>query len=422
MGRSPNELSNSFKKSGSRNRNIVLGSGGGGGTTTTYTDVIAESTAARALTSQEYTPLIDASGDLLFSLGFTVQREDNTFNNGVFLGGVNGSDGTISFYITAGLFFINLFVKGASVDGTGAITGYPRVNTYMEFEVWHRETAGGGGLRSRTNGCQITPDVTFEPGGVLQRYTEAYLLTLDGTNFGEPGFTVEHLRIRTNDPNEFYAEGGFSGDSTIAQNTVPVGTNIEQMDIGTLIYTQEEAVNRLGIYSISHLGDLVSEQKTKFLASPLAGSDIRWMVVLVGMNEVVQAYSANDIIDDLQDYADTIHSSCPDATVFMLQLVPADEYFTANMITNGSTTRAAVNTAISNGTITGIVPVTAHIGILDSDTPGTLNAEYDAGDGLHPNAAARLVMADAIRDALDANGMFSDSTLSLWGRDRNFNI
>lgn len=356
-------------------------------------------TGPRQLVAAEYSPLIDASGDLNFELSLVPQGVANAFNVGALLSGQHGqqielgTDGT-----NAKLFVLGSYQTAASI-------GFTRQGRLISVETWYRYTAGGAGIRARVQGCQISPDVTYTPTAALQAFSEAHFLTRDGIVATVGEVTVESLRRRTNDPRTHWIEFGIVGDSTLAENDVPAGTGPDQPAIGTLIYDQREAASRLGGYSVATPAHTIDQQRAAFLASPLAGNaNVRWVGVGIGLNNVIAGHTVSSIIEGIRGLVSTIRDSIPGVTVFLAQMCPGGAYWAPHGVTAGATTWPAVNAAIAAG-IAGAIPVTAHTPLLASQQAGFLDSDKDAGDGLHPITAGRVILAAAIRERVVQAGL-----------------
>lgn len=325
-----------------------------------------------------------SGGNLTFDLGIRVNRSDNQFSIGDWLGGASVADSLRTLYSGDGstITFYNQSLGGNV--GSSFAYGYARSGSYAQIELWYNSgTFIGGGIRGRVNGCQISTDASITPTTTLDAYTSAFFLTRDGSSVPQTGQFLVKCRRKTNNPNLLWAEGAILGDSIMAENNVPVGTGPQQAAVGALIYTESEAQARAGIYSISHAGDTVANQKTAWLASPMhtRGTILQWIIIQVGINDILAGTSSSTVITSLQDLVTTIAADAPQATIFMGQMTPCKTYLDSQNAAFYARWQA-VNTAISNGTITGITPVTSHIALMESSAgSGVLNTAYEADNG-----------------------------------------
>ena len=186
------------------------------------------------------------------------------------------------------------------------------------------------------------------------------------------------------------------GDSTIA--TFLGGTAVL-----SLVNTDRTRV------SLAVSGNTAAQQQAAWVAATITPSTTGWVGIQVGLNDVISADSVATIIGNIQSLVNTVTAEVPDATVFISQMNPARQRF-VNLLGEVGGEAAyqkwlAVNEAIAgNGStpITGVDGrVTAHVALLN-DGSGNLRSEYQTAemDGIHPNTAGRLIVADAWEDVL----------------------
>lgn len=160
-------------------------------------------------------------------------------------------------------------------------------------------------------------------------------------------------------------------------------------------------------------GNSIAQQKSAWLARTIDAALVGWVVVQVGLNDMNPGSGTTaGKIAELQDLIDTIRADVGAAPILVSKMSPARQrWINLYGATDGPLAQQRwvdVNEAIAGqGTapITGVQGrVTSHLPVLD-DGAGNLAAAYDTGDGIHPNAAARQVIADAWEFALTTAGI-----------------
>lgn len=189
------------------------------------------------------------------------------------------------------------------------------------------------------------------------------------------------------------------GDSTIA--AYAGGTAI--MD---LISSQRTEID------LSDPGDTIAQQKALWVGQTITESEVGWVVMQIGLNDLDPAEAASAAIARLQDLADTIKAGIGGRVLLIGQMVPCRQrMINIHGPVDGETAYQKwldMNEAIAGAGATPITGVdgriTAHVPLMN-DGSGNLKAEYDTGDGIHPNTAGRQVIADAWEAAINAAGM-----------------
>jgi hypothetical protein len=172
----------------------------------------------------------------------------------------------------------------------------------------------------------------------------------------------------------------------------------ERMAIASSIYYPAERWTRGGIFSLAQSGATIATQKTLWtLPNYYNGkASVKAFVIMIGVNDILANTAAATIIAALSDLTATVKASNPTAKVVMSLILPAGNAFTGPQLAVWT----AVNTAISNGTVTGVDAVQSAANAILDDGTGKLKPFYDYGDGLHEDDQARHVIAAAVRNSL----------------------
>jgi lysophospholipase L1-like esterase len=144
----------------------------------------------------------------------------------------------------------------------------------------------------------------------------------------------------------------------------------------------------------------------RFDRDVLAQPGIRWLIVLLGVNDLgtrVSARergqtwaSADDVIAAYEQIAERAHAH--GIRVYGATILPY-EGFAAYAAPDGEADRQKVNDWIRNGgKLDAVIDLDAVT--RDPEHPSRLKATVDGGDHLHPSAAGYKIMADAIDLAL----------------------
>ena len=104
---------------------------------------------------------------------------------------------------------------------------------------------------------------------------------------------------------------------------------------------------------------------------------------------------------------DTVRADIGSAPVLIAQMTPARQRLMDIYGAQGSAAQdkwLAINAAIAGQgatPVTGVdARITTHVAAMDDGT-GALAADFDTGDGIHPNTAGRQLIADAWRTGLN---------------------
>lgn len=159
-------------------------------------------------------------------------------------------------------------------------------------------------------------------------------------------------------------------------------------------------------------GHTIANQKTAWQAQD-GGKAAKWIVVQVGLNDLLWSEAASVAIARLQDLIDTINADVGSRTkVLVSKMIPCKQrLIDLYGATNGATAYQKwldMNEAIAGGGATPISGVdgriTAHEPLMN-DGSGNLLPAYDTGDGIHPNDDGRAVNAAAWVTAIEALGL-----------------
>jgi lysophospholipase L1-like esterase len=177
------------------------------------------------------------------------------------------------------------------------------------------------------------------------------------------------------------------GDSTVADYS---GQN------NVLEYTDTELTE----VALADPGDTIANQKTVWQSADRDEACV--VIIQVGHNDLSAAKATSTIISDLQDLVDTVAADVPDAKILIATMTPAKQrYIDLYGATDGATVYQQwldVNESIRGN---GVSPITGVDGRVSSHTDslndgsGNLDAAYDTGDGIHPNADGRAINGSA---------------------------
>lgn len=190
------------------------------------------------------------------------------------------------------------------------------------------------------------------------------------------------------------------GDSTVAAYLG--GTAILDLVTSTRIKT-----------TLAVPGHTIAQQKTVWQATTITPLLAGYVVVQVGLNDLVPAEAATVAIARLQDLITTIRTSIGASRPLLIaQMSPCRQRLVDLYgATDGPiayTKWQDINTAIGGGggtPITGVDGrITAHVALM-GDGSGNLAVAYDTGDHVHTNTAGRQVAATAWTNALNSLGI-----------------
>ena len=195
---------------------------------------------------------------------------------------------------------------------------------------------------------------------------------------------------------------GDLGDSTVAEyGGVPAVVSLIQGAHGN---------------QLAEPGNTISQQQTKWDAqTPAVQQSYQAVVIQASLNDITPSEAAVAVIGRLQTLVNTVVSdTLPNCVVLIATLTPCK----ARLISlfgavDGEIAYQrwlSVNEAISGS---GATPITGVDGRITSHTvtmndgSGNLKGIYDSGDGIHPNAAGKQVIADSWRAELVSQGVLS---------------
>lgn len=163
---------------------------------------------------------------------------------------------------------------------------------------------------------------------------------------------------------------------------------------------------------ISEPGHTINQQLAAWNALTVDPDEVSWVVVQIGLNDLNPGEAAPPAITRLQSLVDTIRNDIGDRLLLVSKMIPArSRLIDLFGEVNGQIAQEkweAINDAIAGVGPTPITNVdgriTAHVPLLD-DGAGNLRAEFDTGDGIHPNTLGRQIVADAWEAAISASGV-----------------
>ena len=195
---------------------------------------------------------------------------------------------------------------------------------------------------------------------------------------------------------------GDIGDSTVAEyGGVPAVVSLIQGAHGN---------------QLAEPGNTISQQQTKWDAqTPAVQQSYQAVVIQASLNDITPSEAAVVVIGRLQTLVNTVVSdTLPNCVVLIATLTPCKarliSLFGAVDGEIAYQSWLSVNEAISGS---GATPITGVDGRITSHTvtmndgSGNLKGIYDSGDGIHPNAAGKQVIADSWRAELVSQGVLS---------------
>lgn len=188
------------------------------------------------------------------------------------------------------------------------------------------------------------------------------------------------------------------GDSTVAE--FAGGTAI-----ASLLFNQTEITNGYSCTNLAVAGHTIDQQLTVWNAFTNK-VDMDWIVVQIGLNDLNPADSLSAALGRYQNLINTINSTKKvDAKVILATMIPCKERLFDAYTTNGEVSYQkwlSINDAIMGGanSITGVDHRMSDHTALLNDGNGNLLPQYDTGDHIHENTAAREIIASVWRDGL----------------------
>jgi lysophospholipase L1-like esterase len=268
---------------------------------------------------------------------------------------------------------------------------------FMRVRAWWNAGTGALGLQMSVNGVYAYQASGTASGTPITTPTTGWLNSLSG---GSPNPDIKQVSLvvyGASASRELSFNGAAIGDSTVASYIGDSGVPVASL-LRSAAGSRNSAISSLAIG-----GATTANQETNWTAFS-GKSDLRWVVIQVGLNDIDPAEAAAPAIARIQSLVNAVNAQKPSGCrVYIATMIPAY----ARMVTRyGAGTPAntayakwqAMNTAISGGggtPITGVDGrITSHTATMD-DGVGNLAAAYDSGDGIHPNNAGRQVIADA---------------------------
>lgn len=259
-------------------------------------------------------------------------------------------------------------VQNATPNGTGA------------FHLMGNDAAGVGGINTYSFTGTNEPAISFS------------FKTTQGDSFVSKISNLENLfggRFATFPGTKAYA----LGDSTIAATGY--------VEIINLIATSRVKVN------VAVGGDTFDGQKDKWNALNVDPLFVGWVVIQLGLNDLLPSEAASVAIARLQDLVNTVRSKIGMRPLLIGKMLPCKQrLIDVYGLTNGPIAQQKwvdINNAIAGEgptPITGVdYRIAEHVPLLD-DGNGNLKAEYDSGDHIHENLAGRQIIATAWKKAL----------------------
>lgn len=166
------------------------------------------------------------------------------------------------------------------------------------------------------------------------------------------------------------------------------------------------------VRNIAVPGHAIADQKAAWLATA-ERSRAQWVVIQVGLNDVLQGSTTASLTAQLQDLVNTVRADAPGAAVLVSQLSPMRGRLVADLgdVAGEAAYQVwlALNAAIAGGGATPITNVqgrvTAHVALLN-DGAGNLLPQYDlVDDFIHTTDGGRQIVAQAWMSALTAAGV-----------------
>ena len=196
--------------------------------------------------------------------------------------------------------------------------------------------------------------------------------------------------------------GAIIGDSTIA--TYSCGLQVRNFMLNSCDSANGELCNSLAV-----AGHTILQQQAKFLADNNR-EKYKYIIVEIGLNDVLPSESAATAMLRYQKLIDTINAVNPTAKIIVSKMIPCKQrLINVYGATNGLVSYnkwLAMNDAIMN-TVTGVdYRISRHCDLLN-DGNGNLKAIYDCGDGIHENNNARKIIAAEFRKALNVLGLLT---------------
>jgi hypothetical protein len=272
----------------------------------------------------------------------------------------------------------------------------------VRIRAWYRPSTGEAGIRMACNGALGYTATAKTSGGPLAAPAAFWWGSLEGKSDHLHGRHTLHLvHAKADLPAPDPVEGVDIGDSIAS-------SYLSNVSIASRYYTiDERRTRRWGVLAVP--GDLITYQKRHFLESPFRGmASVKVFVIQVGPNDIVSGFTLEGMTSGLQSLIDRVRENNPNAKIVLCTMTPmrkrledifgADagpkialfDAFQKNILGTGPTPIRGVDVVVSGHTV------------QMADANGNLLPQYsqwprggigEKGEGLHPNDAARILMA-----------------------------
>ena len=181
------------------------------------------------------------------------------------------------------------------------------------------------------------------------------------------------------------------------------------------------------LIDISGLGDKINTQKTKWDALDTNEKlSLEYVFLQIGLNDLDPSESASTTLSRYQTLVNTINADAPFAKLILGTMIPCKQrllnvYGAANGLI-AYQKWLDMNEAIKGNGVNAIIGMVATASIhTDSlnDGDGNLDDAYDIGDGIHPNNAGRIIIADSWMTTYELLSSETVLLLSPTGDDSN---
>ena len=287
-------------------------------------------------------------------------------------------------------------VLTAAMITTSAAAGQRAMEDQLiQVRAWRVGTQAG--IRVLVNGVAAYDATTTTGTTAVPTPSTGYLNSVSG---GSPYADIDQVLFTSYGPGASRTPsfiGCALGDSTIASYGEASG-----VPVPSLLRSGGICKNQF-IKCLAIGGATIAEQETAWDNFTLK-SDLRWVVIQIGLNDIDPDEAASLAIGRIQDLVDAVNLTKPDGClVYIATMIPCY----ARMVTRygaGAPADASyakwqdMNEAIrgEGGTpITGVDGRIYEHTIEMDDGSGNLAAPYDSGDGIHPNNDGRQVIANA---------------------------
>lgn len=300
---------------------------------------------------------------------------------------------------------LNVINSITLVQNVGFLSHGSVTSSEFRWELFSMPSIGKVGAQFWINGTRdASNQMRAASTGITNAAPTSFFLgsKTDGTGI----ISARHTLLRTTTRNIDLCEGLVFGDSITAIYSPMTGSY-------QWIYTLNEGRSREGIVSYSYPGERVDQQQARYDSCAQKGkSYVNWIFLMCGVNDVMQGATSATVISRIQSFVNDINTNNPNARIILAPITPCESHVGATEWT----TIQAINTAIAGG---GGTPITGSnlivmsywnaldAGYLASGTAnGVLAAQYDSGDGLHPNDLGRsTIIGPSIATTLHNNGL-----------------